>query len=95
MTRTTRPTRTLTALGARLARRLAREDMPRDRMEPLLTGVFEANPLMVHSAARDLLAMFERDPACFSPLEPLLFFKGFLDSSESFFGQNFLNVFSK
>jgi serine O-acetyltransferase len=66
------------ALGARLARRLAREDMPRDRMEPLLTGVFEANPLMVHSAARDLLAMFERDPACFSPLEPLLFFKGFL-----------------
>jgi serine O-acetyltransferase len=66
------------ALGARLARRLAREDMPRTSMEPLLTGVFEANPRIVHAAARDLLAMFERDPACFSPLEPLLFFKGFL-----------------
>jgi serine O-acetyltransferase len=66
------------ALGARLARRLAREDMPRASMEPLLTGVFEAHPLIVHAAARDLLAMFERDPACFSPLEPLLFFKGFL-----------------
>jgi len=66
------------ALGARLARRLAREDMPRVAMEPLLTGVFEAHPLIVHAAARDLLAMFERDPACFSPLEPLLFFKGFL-----------------
>jgi serine O-acetyltransferase len=47
-------------------------------MEPLLTGVFEAHPAIVHAAARDLLAMFERDPACFSPLEPLLFFKGFL-----------------
>lgn len=66
------------ALGARLARRLAREDMVRERMEPLLCGVFEKHPLMVHSAARDLVAMFERDPACFSLLEPLLFFKGYL-----------------
>ncbi len=65
-------------LGARLARRLAREDMPRATMEPLLTGVFLAHPHAVHAASRDLLAMFDRDPACFSPLEPLLFFKGFL-----------------
>lgn len=66
------------ALGARLARRLAREDMPRAAMEPLLTGVFESHPEIVHAAVRDLKAMFERDPACFSLLEPLLFFKGFL-----------------
>ena len=66
------------ALGARLGRRLAREDMPRSAMEPLLSGVFEQHPLIVHSAVRDLRAMFERDPACFSVLEPLLFFKGFL-----------------
>jgi serine O-acetyltransferase len=57
---------------------LAREDMPRAAMEPLLTGVFEEHPLIVHSAMRDLVAMFERDPACFSILEPLLFFKGYL-----------------
>lgn len=66
------------ALGARLARRLAREDMPRVSMEPLLTDIFEKHPDIVSAASRDLLAMFERDPACFSPLEPLLFFKGFL-----------------
>ncbi len=66
------------ALGARLARRLSREDMPRVSMEPLLTDIFEKNPAVVHAASRDLLAMFDRDPACFSPLEPLLFFKGFL-----------------
>jgi serine O-acetyltransferase len=66
------------ALGARLARRLAREDMPRETMEPLLTGVFGQHPLIVHSAMRDMRAMFDRDPACFSLLEPLLFFKGFL-----------------
>jgi serine O-acetyltransferase len=66
------------ALGARLARRLARGDMPREEMEPLLTGVFTDHPPIVHSAVRDMQAMFERDPACFSLLEPLLFFKGFL-----------------
>ena len=66
------------ALGARLGRRLARADMPRQSMEPLFAGVFESHPQIVGSAARDLVAMYERDPACFSPLEPLLFFKGFL-----------------
>lgn len=66
------------AFGARLSRRLAREDMPRTALEPLFNRVFEAHPKIVHSAHRDLLAMFERDPACFSALEPLLFFKGFL-----------------
>lgn len=65
------------ALGVRLARRLAREDMPRAEMEPLLTGVFARHPQIVEHAARDLVAMYERDPACFSVLEPLLFFKGF------------------
>lgn len=67
-----------TSLAARLARRLAREDMPRLRMEPLFDEVFGRNPALVHDAGRDLLAIFERDPACFSPLEPLLFYKGFL-----------------
>jgi len=66
------------ALGARLSRRLARTDMPRPCMEPLFSGVFESHPLLVRSVARDLVAMYERDPACFSPLEPVLFFKGFL-----------------
>ena len=64
--------------GARLARRLSREDMPRSQMEPLLTDVFKANPGAVEQAACDMVAMHERDPACFSLLEPLLFFKGFL-----------------
>lgn len=69
---------TAESLGARLSRRLAREDMPRQTMEPLLTGILQQHPRIVHSATRDLQAMFERDPACFSMLEPLLFFKGFL-----------------
>lgn len=66
------------AFAARLGRRLGRVDMPRQYLDPLFTGVLEKEPELVHSAARDLVAMFERDPACFSPLEPVLFFKGFL-----------------
>ncbi|MEP2775491.1 MAG: serine O-acetyltransferase [Luteolibacter sp.] len=66
------------ALSARLGRRLAREDMPREMIEPLFTEIITGNPDIAHACGRDLLAMFERDPACFSPLEPLLFFKGFM-----------------
>ena len=63
------------ALSAHLARRMAREDMPRDVLEGLFTGVFANHPHIIHCVMRDMLAMFERDAACFSMLEPLLFFK--------------------
>ena len=66
------------ALGTRLARKLAREDMSRDELSPLLAGLFRDHPELTCSAAKDLLAIYERDPACDSPLQPLLFFKGFL-----------------
>lgn len=66
------------SLAARLSRRLAREDMPRKKLEPLFDATFRQHPHLQHEVSRDLVAIFERDPACFSPLEPLLFFKGFL-----------------
>ncbi len=66
------------ALSVRLSRRLAREDMPREAIEPLIEDIFTKHESIARACSRDLLAMFERDPACFSPLEPLLFFKGFM-----------------
>jgi serine O-acetyltransferase len=66
------------ALGVRLARKLAREDMTREELSPLLAGIFQGQLHLVESAARDLCAIVERDPACDSPLQPLLFFKGFM-----------------
>lgn len=65
------------ALATRLARKLAREDMTRDELYPLLAGIFASDEFLVQSAARDLEANVERDPACDSPLQPLLFLKGF------------------
>ena len=66
------------SLGVRLARKLAREDMTREELAPLLAGILQGEEHLVDSAARDLRAIVERDPACRSPLEPLLFFKGFM-----------------
>lgn len=66
------------ALGVRLARKLAREDMTREELAPLLAGILRGEDHLVDSAARDLRAIVERDAACRSPLEPLLFFKGFM-----------------
>lgn len=65
------------ALSARLSRKLAREDMGRDEVESLLREVFREHPMLVKSAAEDIEAIHSRDPACDSPVEPLLFFKGF------------------
>jgi serine O-acetyltransferase len=67
-----------TALGRRLARKLARADMARDELAPLLAGILREHPELVLSAGADLQAIMQRDPACQTPLEPLLFYKGFL-----------------
>jgi serine O-acetyltransferase len=66
------------ALGVRLARKLAREDMTREELGPLLGGILRGDEHLVAAAARDLRAIVDRDPACDSPLHPLLFFKGFM-----------------
>ncbi len=66
------------SLAARLARKLSREDMQREQLEPLLRSILLSNEREVLSAARDMEAIVDRDPACQSELEPLLFYKGFL-----------------
>jgi len=66
------------SLAVRLARRLSREDMQRAELEPLFGDIFAANESIVRSVARDMTAIVDRDPACSSALEPLLFYKGFL-----------------
>ncbi|MBT8036887.1 MAG: serine O-acetyltransferase [Verrucomicrobiae bacterium] len=66
------------SLAARLSRRLSREDMRRDELEPLLCGLLMEHDAVMLSVSRDMTAIVDRDPACQSALEPLLFYKGFL-----------------
>ena len=65
------------AIAVRLSRKLAREDMGKEVLFPLIWSIFSADPAIVRSAAADMQAIYDRDAACSSPLEPLLFFKGF------------------
>ncbi len=66
------------ALAARLSRKLAREDMGKQEIYPLLHQIITQSPTITTSAAHDMLAILDRDPACQTLIEPLLFFKGFL-----------------
>lgn len=66
------------SVAARLSRKLAREDMSRDELLPLLQEILLEHPDIVNCLVCDLLAIEERDPACLSLMQPLLFYKGFL-----------------
>ena len=65
------------SLAAVLGIRLDSEMIRREQLEALFTKEFAAKPQIIESAALDLNAVIERDPACNSLLEPFLFFKGF------------------
>lgn len=66
------------SVAARLSRKLAREDMTRDELLPLLQEILIEHPELVSSMVLDLIAINERDPACHSLTQPLLYYKGFL-----------------
>lgn len=66
------------AIAARLSRKLSREDMNRLELSPLLEEILTEHPELIHSMIRDLEAINDRDPACLSLLQPLLYYKGFL-----------------
>ncbi len=66
------------SVAARLSRKLAREDMNRDELHPLLQEILIEHPNLVASMTSDLIAINERDPACHSLMHPLLHYKGFM-----------------
>ena len=76
-----------TSISARLARKLSRRDMPRELIEPLIREALAEDQNILSQIAQDLIAIVDRDPACRTPLEPLLFYKGcgiLLDHATSF-----------
>ena len=60
-----------------LSRKLSRRDMPRELIEPLIREALAEDQNILSQIAQDLIAIVDRDPACRTPLEPLLFYKGF------------------
>ena len=65
------------AIIYRIAARLGHEDVPSALLEQTFRDVIDADPVIVEAMRIDLMAVFDRDPACTRLLEPVLYFKGF------------------
>ena len=65
-------------LAARIAHKLADGDLAEPVLTALIGEAIIDTPSIARSAARDLMAVRERDPACRDLITPFLFFKGFL-----------------
>ena len=66
------------ALAFQLSQKLASQNVGEQSLHQLFVEVCERDSEIEASALKDLLAYVERDPACDSPLKPLLYFKGFM-----------------
>ena len=66
------------ALSYRVAQKLASPDMPALILRDLAKEVLAADADIRAAARADVVAVYERDPACHRYVQPLLFFKGFL-----------------
>ncbi|MFQ5622359.1 MAG: serine O-acetyltransferase [Paracoccaceae bacterium] len=65
------------ALSFRLALKLCSGEMSESILRDLADEAHENEPDLGAAARADILAVFDRDPACHRFLQPLLFFKGF------------------
>ena len=65
------------ALIHRLARRLGNADIGADLVVQAFEDALEAEPDIGFAARADIIATFERDPACHRYADPLLYFKGY------------------
>lgn len=66
------------ALAHHLAEKLATPELAALKLRKLFIEVFRADSALIESAAADLVAVMERDPACTSYLQCFLYFKGFM-----------------
>jgi serine O-acetyltransferase len=65
------------ALSYHLARLAATTEVPAALIRQTFDEALAADPMIGLAARADIVAVTERDPACTSPLDPLLWFKGY------------------
>ena len=65
------------ALSYRFAAKLSSNEMSQVILREIADDAYEASPELVSAARADLVAVFERDPACHRLLQPIMFFKGY------------------
>ncbi len=65
------------ALAHRLAQRLGNADLGSDSVVKAFQDALQAEPEIGFAARADMIATFDRDPACHRYIDPLLYFKGY------------------
>jgi len=80
------------ALINHLSGKLATVDFTALKLRDILSEALVSDPDLVESAAKDLLAVKERDPACTSYLQAFLYFKGFMAIQTYRFSHALYNV---
>ena len=65
------------ALAHRLAQRLGNADLSADAVVKAFQDALQAEPEIGFAARADMIATFDRDPACHRYIDPLLYFKGY------------------
>ena len=65
------------ALSYRIAAKLCSNEMSMVILREIVESAYDADPSLVAAARADLMAVFERDPACHRLLQPILYFKGY------------------
>ncbi len=65
------------ALSYRVAAKLASNEMSMMVVREVVDQAYADDPGLVEAARADLVAIFDRDPACHRLLQPILYFKGY------------------
>lgn len=65
------------ALAFRFSLKLASGEMSEQILREIADDAYASDPEIGAAARADLMAVFDRDPACHRYLQPILFFKGF------------------
>ncbi|MGR3759614.1 serine O-acetyltransferase [Roseobacteraceae bacterium NS-SX3] len=65
------------ALSYRIAAKLCSNEMSMVILREIVDSAYEADASIIDAARADLMAVYERDPACHRLLQPILYFKGY------------------
>jgi len=65
------------ALSYRVAAKLSSNEMSMMVVREIVDQAYAEDPSLVNAARADLVAIYDRDPACHRLLQPILYFKGY------------------
>ncbi|MCV6587107.1 MAG: serine O-acetyltransferase [Marinibacterium sp.] len=65
------------ALSYRFAAKLASNEMSMVVLREIADEAYKTDPSLIEAARADLVAVYDRDPACHRLLQPILYFKGY------------------